>query len=267
MKNIISTISIFMLCSFNASSQLIGPNNNLLETNNNIKISNAPLVGLPGSTFSPLFLVQSLDITPIDILSVNHNEINFGKTTIFNNSNLICRRSNNQLAFQVTPIGNLTLTTDGFNNNFRGLFIKTPNSDILSVTNSAMTYSTGNLVLKGGDLIIMDANNTIQYRVYNDGLIRAREIKVNLNVIPPDYVFESNYKLMSLNDLECFIKANKHLPNIPSAKEMITSDGVELSTMQFKLLEKIEELTLYLIELNRENQVLKQKLCELEKRY
>lgn len=246
------------------NAQWIGPTNNLLQTGNNVKIANAPVVGLPGTPLPPLFLVQSLDATPIDIFSATYNEVNFGKTAYFNNANLICRRSNNQLAFQVTPVGNLTLTTDGFNNNSRGLFIKTPTTDVLSVTQSAMTYSTGNVVLKGGDLILIDANDNIQYRVYNDGLVRAREVKVNLNVIPPDYVFEPNYNLMPIKDLETYITVNKHLPNIPSAAELLSSDGVELSTMQFKLLEKVEELTLYMIALKKENEMLKQRICALE---
>lgn len=261
-KVLLAIASIIGYLQVNA--QWVGPTGNLLQTGNNVKIASAPVVGLPGSTVPPLFLVQSLDATPIDVFSVNHNDVNFGKHTYFNNANLVCKRSNNQFAFQVTPIGSLTLTTDGFNNNSRGLFIKTPTADILSVTSSAMTYSTGNIVLKGGDLMLIDGNDNIQYRVYNDGLVRAREVKVNLNVIPPDYVFEPDYKLMPINDLEAYIAQNKHLPNIPSAAEMVSSDGIELSTMQFKLLEKVEELTLYMIELKKENERLKQRLCALE---
>lgn len=264
MKKTILLAFVSILGYLQVNAQWVGPTSNLLQTGNYIKIASAPVFGTGGTSIPPLFLVQSLDATPIDLISADHNAINFGKHAYFNNSSIVCKRSNNQFAFQATPIGNLTLTTDGLNGTGRGLFIKTPTSDILSVTNTAMTYSSGNLILKGGDLIVMDANNEIQYRVYNDGLVRAREVKVNLNVIPPDYVFEPDYNLMPIKDLETYITTNKHLPNIPSASEMISTDGIELSTMQFKLLEKVEELTLYMIQLKKENEILKQRICALE---
>lgn len=71
-----------------------------------------------------------------------------------------------------------------------------------------------------------------------------------------DKVFESNYQLKSLNEVEDFVKINKHLPNIPSAQEM-TEKGIENEKLSAKLLEKIEELTLYLIEMKKENNILK----------
>ncbi len=61
----------------------------------------------------------------------------------------------------------------------------------------------------------------------------------------PDYVFDADYKLMPLEKLESFIKSKKHLPNISSAKEINTSGKLDMTEMQLKLLEKIEELTLY----------------------
>jgi trimeric autotransporter adhesin len=80
-----------------------------------------------------------------------------------------------------------------------------------------------------------------------------------------DKVFEANYQLKSLSDLEQFVKENKHLPNIPSAKEM-TDKGIESDKLASKLLEKIEELTLYLIEMKKENQALKERVNVLEKK-
>ncbi len=86
------------------------------------------------------------------------------------------------------------------------------------------------------------------------GKIHAEEVKVDLSVPGPDYVFASDYKLPSLEELQQYIEKNKHLPNIPSAKEM-EANGVELGVMNMKLLEKIEELVLYVIELKKENEV------------
>ncbi len=66
----------------------------------------------------------------------------------------------------------------------------------------------------------------------------------------PDYVFSENYELMSLPELENSIKINKHLPGIPSARE-VEKNGISLGEMQTMLVEKVEELTLHLIDQNK----------------
>lgn len=83
------------------------------------------------------------------------------------------------------------------------------------------------------------------------GTIRAEEIKVEAQTA--DFVFEDDYKLKSLTEVEQFIKANNHLPDIPSANQM-EKDGIGLAEMNKLLLQKVEELTLYMIELKKENQ-------------
>lgn len=81
-----------------------------------------------------------------------------------------------------------------------------------------------------------------------NGNILAKKVKVSVNPSDwPDYVFSNDYELKSLNEIEEFIKANSHLPNIPSAKE-IETNGQDVGDLQLELLEKIEELTLYMIE-------------------
>ena len=79
----------------------------------------------------------------------------------------------------------------------------------------------------------------------------------------PDYVFAKDYKLKSLENLESFIKENKHLPNIPSASEVAIS-GINVGEMQIKQMEKIEEAFLYIIQLKKENEELKVRLQKLE---
>ncbi|SNY99676.1 tail fiber protein [Flagellimonas pacifica] len=79
------------------------------------------------------------------------------------------------------------------------------------------------------------------------GKIHAEEVKVDLSVPGPDYVFKEDYDLKSLEEVQNYIKAHGHLPNIPSAKEM-EANGIQLGEMDMKLLEKIEELTLYTLE-------------------
>jgi len=79
------------------------------------------------------------------------------------------------------------------------------------------------------------------------GKIHTEEVRVDLSVPAPDYVFADNYNLPTLESIEKFIKSESHLPEIPSAKEM-EANGVELGTMNMLLLKKIEELTLYTLE-------------------
>ncbi|MBB6239863.1 hypothetical protein HDC90_004525 [Pedobacter sp. AK013] len=78
------------------------------------------------------------------------------------------------------------------------------------------------------------------------GNIGAREIKVSINA-GADFVFEADYKLPDLAELEKFVKTNKHLPDIQTAKQMI-ENGINLGELNIKLLQKVEELTLHLIE-------------------
>jgi len=94
--------------------------------------------------------------------------------------------------------------------------------------------------------------NNPQSKLAVDGTICAREVRVSLSGSPcwPDYVFDKDYKLMSLSELEQYITTNKHLPDVPSAQE-VEENGIQLGEMQGKLLQKIEELTLYIIALEK----------------
>ncbi|WP_305983075.1 hypothetical protein [Roseivirga thermotolerans] len=84
------------------------------------------------------------------------------------------------------------------------------------------------------------------------GSLESKKVKVTATPgSVPDYVFDKDYRLKSLSEVEEFIKANSHLPNIPNSKE-IETNGQDVGYLQLKLLEKIEELTLYMIEQNKE---------------
>ncbi len=99
------------------------------------------------------------------------------------------------------------------------------------------------------------------YKLAVDGHIRTKEITVETGW--SDFVFADNYQLMPLSRLEEHIKTNKSLPGIPKEKE-VAENGVNLGEMQAKLLEKVEELTLYMIELKRENEELRKRIDALE---
>ncbi|WP_432410169.1 hypothetical protein [Rasiella sp. SM2506] len=106
------------------------------------------------------------------------------------------------------------------------------------------------------------------------GKIHTQEVLVDLEgAVAPDYVFEwyaegtstlkPAYQLMSLTALEAFVIKHKHLPNVPSA-ETLAKEGMSLKEMNLLLLEKVEELTLYTLQQQKELEVLKEKLSELE---
>ena len=99
-----------------------------------------------------------------------------------------------------------------------------------------------------GGLTIMKISST--------GYVWAQEVKVRTTDPYPDFVFAKDFKLMSLKELESFLNQNKHLPGIPTEKE-VTDNGMELGKMNVLLLQKIEEMTLYMIMLNNEIEKLK----------
>ena len=104
-----------------------------------------------------------------------------------------------------------------------------------------------------------DGNKILQLE--DDGLLRAREIRVDQDTWA-DNVFDDDYNLPKLGDVAQFIKVNHHLPGVPSA-EQIDQDGLNLGEMQKIQMQKIEELTLYLIKLNNEVETLRNELNKL----
>ncbi len=91
-----------------------------------------------------------------------------------------------------------------------------------------------------------------------NGSVLAKEVIVsNESTYWPDYVFSSDYELMSLGDLEAFVQANSHLPGVPSAAE-VEEEGIKLGEMNTVLLQKVEELTRYVIDLQKQIDELKQ---------
>lgn len=105
-------------------------------------------------------------------------------------------------------------------------------------------------------------------RLAVNGKIRAKEVKVesqNWDTPWPDYVFDKNYDLGSLPQLEQYIQKNHHLPEMPS-QARIANEGVELGETSKLLLKKIEELTLHLIKMDKENKQLKASLLDMDQK-
>lgn len=122
--------------------------------------------------------------------------------------------------------------------------------DIL-FANIPSTNSNGSQAISENDL-----RSHINLKLGADGTLMAKEIKVTLTGWP-DYVFDKGYNLMPLTETEQYIEANGHLPNVPSAAE-VEADGMSVGEMNKVLLQKVEELTLYVIELQKQIDELKQ---------
>lgn len=112
--------------------------------------------------------------------------------------------------------------------------------------------SPGNILMAGGGGNVgIGTSNPGVYKLAIKGTIGAQKVKVTQEGWG-DLVFKPEYKLPPLSELEAFIHANKHLPDVPTEKE-VASEGLDLGEMNKKLLQKIEELTLYLIDENKKN--------------
>ena len=162
-------------------------------------------------------------------------------------------------------IGVAHATNSGFKVEEGDFYVFTATSNTMPL----VVNKNGNvhLVNKSGNVGIgttaPDAKLTVK------GKIHAEEVKIDLSVPAPDYVFNKEYELLTIEEVQQYISEKGHLPNIPSAAAM-EANGVELGIMNMKLLEKIEELTLYTIEqekklkkletLEKENKILTKEL-------
>ena len=122
-------------------------------------------------------------------------------------------------------------------------------------------YSPKMTILTNGNIGIGTKNPDMKLTV--KGNIHAEEVKIDLNVPAPDYVFKDSYQLRSLEELENFIKDNSHLPEIPSAKDF-KQNGIMQAEMDINLLKKIEELTLYTIQQEKKIKAQAKKIENLE---
>jgi len=126
----------------------------------------------------------------------------------------------------------------------------------------ATTSSDRLFISANGNIGINTHNvNDANYRFFVEGAIKARKITVD-HAVWSDYVFDEGYPLAPLSEIEKFIRQNRHLPEVPSAEE-VKKNGVDLGDNQAVLLKKIEELTLYVIDINKKNEQLQQQVNNL----
>lgn len=149
------------------------------------------------------------------------------------------------------------LTGNGGTNSISNFIGTTDNVDLVFRTNNVnkmLINATGNVGI--GTSQVSDVN----YKLFVETGIRTRKIKVDAtNVTWPDYVFNEDHKMPTLDEVEKFIQLNKHLPGVQSAAE-VEKNGIDLGENQAVLLQKIEELTLYVIAQNKKIQLQQDKI-------
>lgn len=161
--------------------------------------------------------------------------------------------SSNRIWAGIMP-GTLTSNTNAYFN------IGTPDNGLFINSSSTGKYglSIQSKALTDNAIQVMGTTGTTRnFAVKANGEVYARKYTTTLAAIP-DYVFQPDYKLMPLAELKQYINTNSHLPNVPSAQEF-EQNGVDLGELNRVLLEKVEELTLYILELEERMKNLEEK--------
>jgi hypothetical protein len=197
------------------------------------------------STFVPMNIQgSSIGFSNTGIASTNPSMIILGgKVGIGNttpSAKLDVNGNVNTSSYMTSSLGfYMNITGDGINNNIGNgyLSFRTKNVD-----NRMIIDPNGNVGI--------NTINTQGYQFAVNGSAIATSMTVKLYANWPDYVFNSSYKLLPLQDLKTYIDQHQHLPEVPSEQE-VTSNGLNLGEMNKLLTKKIEELTLYLIEIDK----------------
>lgn len=158
------------------------------------------------------------------------------------------------------PDQNVALHVKGIGNNAD--FINFKVTDQWDNTDFAIN-GNGQVLIGMNNPLILNPQQTVNtsYKLLVDGAVYAEKVKVQLSEEWADYVFDEDYELRSLEEVETYTKEHHHLPGVPSAAE-VAEEGIDLGAMNAKLLEKIEELTLYIIEQEKRLQALEAKVAQ-----
>jgi hypothetical protein len=168
---------------------------------------------------------------------------------------------------QGTTYNGQVIALDAFADGSTGTRIGVYARAIGGTTNWAGYFADGNVYVNN-DLRVGSASLTgvSGYKLVVDGKVLAEELRIKLSQDWPDYVFADDYPLMPLSHLEQLIKRERHLPGIPSAHE-VAANGIFVGEIQTLSIQKIEELTLYLIALNKQIKILQERIAILENQH
>lgn len=161
------------------------------------------------------------------------------------------------------PVTQLAILVDDFGFNIAKPYAGTlPNGGgtVGTVIRQARFNIADQFMMNEAGNVGIGTNSLADGKLNVNGNIRAKEVKVELTGFWPDYVFNSDHELPSLAETENFIQQHGHLPEIPKASE-IEADGIPLGKMDALLLKKIEELTLHLIEQQKQITALQAKVA------
>lgn len=203
-----------------------------------------------------------------------------GKTQLSPNYFINCydrMKTSYNMVFQVNQSGyisgsGLSVVQSGVNNPYTAHLSMYWDNSVVKINGSGYRGSKYPVVFTfsnatfDNDLTIngkLSCRDELNVTEVNSKSIRTEDITVDMNNAA-DYVFDENYNLRSLSEVESFVKENKHLPGVPSAAEM-SEKGMSVAQMSNLLLEKVEELTLHMIELEKENKALKAEVESLKK--
>jgi len=162
--------------------------------------------------------------------------------------------------------GELVSTFDNFSGYRGALRIGNGTLEFLATESAVQTpvnteLSTVSRLHIGNNGLVGIGTATPTHKLSVNGTIRAKEIVVDTGWA--DFVFDDGYNLMPLHEVESHIAEHGHLPDVPSAS-VVESEGLSVGEAQKIMMQKIEELTLYLIDLKNENESLKNRVAELE---
>jgi hypothetical protein len=233
-------------------STLVTPSINIYNASSTL-LSNR-VVAMDSKTLDFNFVPTPTTVSQNGIrINPANNNVNFAVAVNRNDAPNLNGMGHTRLEQNNNPASSLfsSLTT-GFNQNY----FWTQASNPSSVAQNYMINPLGGKVAIG-TYNIDSCSDCGDYRLFVKQGIRTEKVRVDLANVKgwADYVFEKEYKLMPLKELEQFIVSNKHLPNVPAAEEVVKT-GIDLGAMDAKLLEKIEELTLHTIEINKKNETL-----------
>ena len=146
---------------------------------------------------------------------------------------------------------------------FRTAVNQDPRGTIITNWRDPLCLKTNGNIVMNGKVGINRENTTANYTLAVDGGIITTKVFIQDVENWPDYVFDADYKLMSLEDLKVFIGENKHLPEMPSESEIV-GRGYDMQEMQQAMMKKIEELTLYTLQQQKEIEALRKTIDELK---
>ena len=185
---------------------------------------------------------------------------------IYFNTSKMYVPSSGQLYFGGQDLGQPRLVFTHYNNTnayidyHHNLFFRTDNGAFSPL----VLQANGNVFIGMNTQYGALVDKTQGYRLAVNGGILCEEVKVIVDVPASDYVFEPDYPLMSLDSVEAYVNLNKHLPEVPSAAEF-KENGYKVGEMDDLLLRKVEELTLYIIELKKQQSILEEQVRLLSK--